>query len=152
MPVDILSWLNSLAGDRAIQVCHPGAVTCQLTYLQDFFDHLRDHLLECILGVDYTGDVPSFLDGDCDNLIISQNVMYEHQTLHVNYTTYDLHWEQDMINPHTHADIMLLLHETNNLHHPYWYAHVIRIFHVNVQYYGDNRSSNGMQQMNVLFI
>ncbi|KAI6118067.1 hypothetical protein F5141DRAFT_1000156 [Pisolithus sp. B1] len=136
MPVDIPSWLNSLAGDRAIQ---------------DFFDHLKDHLLERILGVDYTGNVPIFLDGDRDNLIISQNVMYKHQTLHVNYTIYDLHWEQDMINPHTHADIMLLSHETDNLHHPYWYAHVIRIFHVNVQYYGDNHSSDGMQQMNMLF-
>ncbi|KAI6148981.1 hypothetical protein EDD17DRAFT_1493495, partial [Pisolithus thermaeus] len=110
------------------------------------------HLLECILEVDYTGDVPSFSDGDHDNVIISQNVMYEHQALHVNYTMYNLYWEQDTINPHTHADIMLLSHKTDNLCHPYWYAHVIQIFHVNVQYYGDNHSSDEMQWMNMLFV
>ncbi|KAI6166743.1 hypothetical protein EDD17DRAFT_1470760, partial [Pisolithus thermaeus] len=117
MPVDIPGWLNSLAGDRAIQ---------------DFFDHLKDHLLEHILEVDYTGNVLSFSDGDCDNVVISQNVMYKHQTLRVNYTMYNLCQEQDTINPHTHADIMLLSHETDSLHHPYWYACVVWIFHVNV--------------------
>ncbi|KIN94623.1 hypothetical protein M404DRAFT_167813, partial [Pisolithus tinctorius Marx 270] len=30
--------------------------------------------------------------------------------------------EQDTINPHTRADIMLLSHETDDCCHPYWYA------------------------------
>ncbi|KAF9232300.1 hypothetical protein BU15DRAFT_21088, partial [Melanogaster broomeanus] len=38
--------------------------------------------------------------------------------------------------------------------HPYWYARVIRIFHVNVRYYGDssNAPSRDSQRMNVLFV
>ncbi|KIO03576.1 hypothetical protein M404DRAFT_26885 [Pisolithus tinctorius Marx 270] len=137
IPVDIPGWLSSLAGDRATE---------------DFVDRLKDHLLERILGVDYTGDPPSFSDADRDNLIISHNMMYEHQMLRVNYTTYDLRREQDTINPCTRADIMLLSHETDDCRHPYWYTRVIKIFHVNVRYYDNNASSDGIKQMNVLFV
>jgi hypothetical protein len=47
---------------------------------------------------------------------------------------YDLRHEQDTINPHTHADIMVLAHEDEHMH-PYWYARVVQIFHVNVEYH-----------------
>ncbi|KIO09076.1 hypothetical protein M404DRAFT_132837 [Pisolithus tinctorius Marx 270] len=72
--------------------------------------------------------------------------------LHVNYMTYDLCREQDTINPCTHADIMLLSCETDDCHHPYWYAHIIKIFHINVQYYDNNASSDGIKRMNMLFV
>jgi hypothetical protein len=60
--------------------------------------------------------------------------------LRVNYTTYDLRRDQDSINPRTHADIMVAAHEdeSDEVPHPYWYARVIGIFHVNVGQRGSN--------------
>ncbi|KAF8811643.1 hypothetical protein BYT27DRAFT_7208274 [Phlegmacium glaucopus] len=37
--------------------------------------------------------------------------------------------EQDSLNPHTHANIMVLLQEDSPSAHPYWYTHIIGIYH-----------------------
>lgn len=81
----------------------------------------------------YDGDEHDFSDTDRDNVLITENKIYEHKTLRVNYTTYDLRREQDTINPGTHPDVMVLSHEDDRAH-PYWYARVICIFHVDVEY------------------
>jgi len=66
---------------------------------------------------------------------------------------YDLRREQDTINPRTRADIMVLSHENDDERHPYWYAQVIRIFHLDVWYYGDkNTSTSKPLRMHVLFV
>ncbi|KAJ8588358.1 hypothetical protein M405DRAFT_707546, partial [Rhizopogon salebrosus TDB-379] len=72
-------------------------------------------------------------DEDCDSVLITDNKIFEHSILRVNYTTYDLQREQDTINPRTRADVMVLSHEDEHTH-PYLYARVIQIFHVNVEY------------------
>ncbi|KAG2064475.1 hypothetical protein BDR04DRAFT_1130754 [Suillus decipiens] len=72
----------------------------------DFILHLKDHLLARIHGID---------------------------VLRINYTTYDLQREQDSLNPHTCADIM-----------------IIQIFHVDIWDY--NTSTAKPCQMNLLFV
>lgn len=53
----------------------------------------------------------------------------------INYTTYDVHRRTDTINPRTpHRDIMVLANVESDSDHPYMYARVIGIFHVNVVY------------------
>lgn len=37
--------------------------------------------------------------------------------------------EQDSLNPQTHANIMVLSQENDPSAHPYWYAHIIGIYH-----------------------
>lgn len=64
-------------------------------------------------------------------MIIPNNVMYSVQTMQVHYTTYDLRREYDVINPQTHGDVMVLSGERNP-RHPYWYAQVLRIYHMEV--------------------
>jgi hypothetical protein len=51
--------------------------------------------------------------------------------MQVYYTTYDLRREYDTINPRTHGDIMVLSGETTPSH-PYWYARVLGVFHMEV--------------------
>ena len=60
--------------------------------------------------------------------------MYSHDTLRVNYTTYDAQRAQDSINIRMHPYIMVLAHEDEeeDNQHPYWYAKVLGIFHVNI--------------------
>jgi hypothetical protein len=56
-------------------------------------------------------------------------MVYSVHTMQVYYTTYDMKREYDAINPRTHADIMVLSGETNP-RHPYWYARVLGIYHM----------------------
>lgn len=49
--------------------------------------------------------------------------------MQVHYTTYNIRQEYDTINPRTHGDIMVLSGETTP-NHPYWYAHVLGIYHM----------------------
>jgi hypothetical protein len=85
--------------------------------------------------------IPSTLAIDADDancVFFNSDRIYEHYTLKINYTTYDVRREQDIINPHTsHCDIMMLASDNDDDDsHPYWYARVIGIFHVNVIYTG----------------
>jgi len=57
-----------------------------------------------------------------------------------NYTTYNVRWSQDIINPDTtHCDIMLLTNSEDmeaNSNHPFSYTRVLGIYHINVVYTG----------------
>jgi hypothetical protein len=75
----------------------------------------------------------------------------------VNYTTYDLRRAQDSINPRTHPDIMLLSHEDEDgdnetESHPYWYARVIGIYHVDVRHISPNALLSGIQELEFLWV
>jgi hypothetical protein len=63
--------------------------------------------------------------------------MFLHNVLRVNYTTYDVRRKQDTINPNTfHRDIMVLADTEDDSGHPFLYARVIGIFHVNAVFTG----------------
>ncbi|KAG2743414.1 hypothetical protein P692DRAFT_201723632, partial [Suillus brevipes Sb2] len=85
-------------------------------------------------GLTYDGDEHDFSDADRASVLIIDNKLYHHSILRINYTTDDLRREQDTINLRTRADIMVLSHEEEKTH-PYWYARVIGIFHVNVEHH-----------------
>lgn len=106
-----------------------------------------------IRSIDYSGDEQEFSDDDRNQIVLANNQLFEHSVLRINYTTYDLRREQDSINSRTHADIIVLSHEDDNDRHPYWYARVVKIFHVNVWYYGPG-SSNARTptRMDVIFV
>jgi hypothetical protein len=106
-----------------------------------------------IRGIDYSGDKQEFSNDDRGQIVFANNQLCKHSVLRINYTTYDLQREQDSINPRTHADIMVLSHENDNDRHPYWYARVVKIFHVNVLYYGMGSSNaRAPTRMDVVFV
>jgi hypothetical protein len=105
--------------------------------LQNFKNRLRDHLLARIRGLPFDGDEHTFSDKDRDCVIFRNDRMFSHKVMRVSYTTYDLQRDQDYINPRTHGNIMLLASETHEDEedaHPYWYAQVIGIYHVYINY------------------
>ncbi|EGN99376.1 hypothetical protein SERLA73DRAFT_28488, partial [Serpula lacrymans var. lacrymans S7.3] len=54
-----------------------------------------------------------------------------------NYTTYDVHRVQDIINPRTsHCNVMLLspCDDTGTQSHPFCYVRVLGIYHANIVY------------------
>jgi hypothetical protein len=113
---------------------------------------LKNHLLARLRGLEYSGDEYAFSDEDRSQVILANNQLYEHSILRINYTTYDLRREQDSMNPRNHADIMMLSHENDEDRHPYWYARIIKVFHVNVWYYGPGGSQAAPTRMHVLFV
>jgi len=120
--------------------------------VQDFLPHFKDHLLPHLRGLVYNGDEYDFSDEDCRCVLIQDNKIYKHAYLRINYTTYDMQRDQDLINPRSHPNIMLLLQDDEHLH-PYWYARVCLIFHAMVQHCKDVMSLYSKpQRMDILFV
>lgn len=77
-----------------------------------------------------------------DSIFFKNDRMYAHRIVRFNYTTYDIRRAQDVVNPRTpHCNIMLLKKPANDAPtlpaiHPFLYARVIGIYHVNVVYTG----------------
>lgn len=76
-------------------------------------------------------DLP-FTFEDRDSLEIEKDSIYSHATAQFNYTTYDVRRDRDIIKAHgDKCDIMLPSYEDGS-DHPFWYARVIGIYHLNV--------------------
>jgi hypothetical protein len=80
-----------------------------------------------------------FSNAERDSITIVSDRMYRHDILCINYTTYDMRRAQDSINVRKSPYIMALAHEDDEEAngHPYWYAKVLRVFHVKVRMMGE---------------
>ncbi|KZV98181.1 hypothetical protein EXIGLDRAFT_607198 [Exidia glandulosa HHB12029] len=121
------------------------------TKVRHFFEDLKSHLLE---RMKIEPDEPDerYSESLRQTFTIVQNKLYLHRTLRINYTTYDVRRDQDSINPRTsHRDVMFLSQEERANAHPYWYARVLSIFHVNVLP-ADARPGMAPKRFDVLWI
>ncbi|PIL33276.1 hypothetical protein GSI_04726 [Ganoderma sinense ZZ0214-1] len=116
--VDLHTWLDDHEDDPAIK---------------DFMPLLFEHLTRRLLGREAEPE-DGFSPPQLDGVHILNDRLYRHRTIRINHTSYDMRRDQDAVNPRTHADIMLLSSESDG--HPFWYAHVLEIFHANVRYVG----------------
>jgi hypothetical protein len=75
-----------------------------------------------------------------NNVYLKNDRLYRHKTLRINYTTYDVRRDSDVVNPDTgHCNVMLLSAEDESsepANHPFLYARILGIFHANVIYVG----------------
>jgi hypothetical protein len=71
-------------------------------------------------------------------ILIRHDRMYVHKVLKVNYTTYDMRQDQDVLNPGTsHCNIMVLAQpDTNEASGHFLYARILSIYHININYNG----------------
>ncbi|EJF55297.1 hypothetical protein DICSQDRAFT_74723, partial [Dichomitus squalens LYAD-421 SS1] len=103
---------------------------------ENFTWDLKAHLFRCLSGSEALPPEYVPTDDDLFTVRIENNKLYRHKVLRVNYTTYNMRRDQDSINPRTHPDIMMLAPE--GAAHPYLYARVIGIFHVEAYLTGDS--------------
>lgn len=90
---------------------------------------------------------------DHSRLLLKHDRMYLHNIFRINYTTYDVRRKQDTINPNTsHRDIMILADDDDDSNHPFLYARVIGIFHINVVYTGGTMVDYHPRKVNVLWV
>jgi hypothetical protein len=90
-----------------------------------------------------------------DSVFFKNDCMYRHNIARFNYTTYDVRRAQDVINPGTlHRDIMLLAKtgNTNPSDHPFLYARVLGIYHVNVIYTGEGMLDYAARRVDFLWV
>lgn len=113
--------------------------------------NLKEHLLPRILSkIQVDSSKFGFEDADAAEMaqkqvLIKNNRVYEHKLARFYHTTYDVRRSEDVINPGTsHSNVMLLSDFARNAEnsldttvtHPFLYARVIGIYHVNVVYTG----------------
>lgn len=94
-----------------------------------------------------------------DSVIFKNDRMYSHHLSRFNYTTYDVRRAQDVVNPNTtHCDIMLLANtsisdsDSTCSDHPFLYARVLGIYHVNVIYTGEGMVDYNTRRVDFLWV
>lgn len=132
-----------------------------IIFIQDFVPKLKQHLLgrfkkllhrEAQLehfSVDsatvITDDQPHIqadsplLPEEMNSLLFKDNMIFPHQILRLNYTTYDVRRAEDVIHTGTpRCNIMGLVQRTDDDDdtHPFWYARVVGIYHANIMCLG----------------
>ena len=101
-----------------------------------------------------SGTIPSPLE---EQVYITADCFYKHNLVCLNYMTYDVCQAHDIINPSTsHCNIMLLADHTSGMgglsRHPYIYAHVLGIFHVNATYVGPGMIDYCLHRVDFLWV
>jgi hypothetical protein len=116
---------------------------------------LQDHILRRLRqGPTRLDDDTHYTLEEQGNLHIRRNRLYEHRTIRINYTTYDVRRDNDAMTA-LHPDIMLLSNEDASDSpdlsiHPYWYARVLKIFHVFVS--DVSRNIDKVERMDILWV
>ena len=121
----------------------------------DFFLKLQEHLLGRILGQKFDGDDCNlFNNTQCNSICFRNNTIFRHLTARINYTSYDICRDYDTINPHTHPFVMVASPELDSTPgaHPFWYAQVLGIFHVDVQHVGPHFTSFAWRTIEFLWV
>ena len=71
----------------------------------------------------------------------------------VNYTSYDIRRDYDLVNPQSHPDIMVVSPDSETKDtSPFWYARVLKIFHADVWTSHPDVRDNSIHSMNILWV
>ncbi|KAG2157996.1 uncharacterized protein EDB93DRAFT_1077626 [Suillus bovinus] len=133
-PVKLFTFLQDHKGDSAVK---------------NFLPKLKDHILYRSRELDISYCNHTFTDEERNSVIIPNNTIYSVQTMQVHYTTYNLRYKYNIINPRTHGDVMVLSGEMMPSH-PYWYVRVLGIYHMEV--WLNNGSQPVKRNLKVLFV
>jgi hypothetical protein len=157
-PVDIWSFLRSNKTDASLKVFyllndhlyHTSHVCNPQCFLPKLHDHILGRLLKRPSQGDTYGD---FSDEERNMVHILGNKLFEVSTMTVNYTSYDIRRDHDLINPRSHPDIMVVSpdSETNDTS-PFWYARVLRIYHADVCTSHPDVRDHSTHSMNILWV
>ncbi|KIM75847.1 hypothetical protein PILCRDRAFT_98847 [Piloderma croceum F 1598] len=138
--------------------------------VKDFIPHLKSHILPRIhdmLRQEAIQNTSSNIPGSStmqdisnhNSIFFKSDCMYRHQLGRFNYTTYNVRRSQDVINPGTtHRDIMLLANDCDvengdrAAKHPFLYARVLGIYHVNVIYTGEGQLDYTPRRVEFLWV
>jgi hypothetical protein len=126
---------------------------------KNFLPKLRAHLLPRIRKtLEPNSAMFSAEPGNYQNVLLKNDRIYRHRIFRINYTTYDIRREQDIINPGTsHRNIMLLADSEafdgqSSGGHPFLYAQVLGLYHANVVYTGPGATDYNPRRFEFLWV
>jgi hypothetical protein len=136
-------WVDKQRHDDAVKVCCLFCFPCAGWpyhtdyYVKFFIPQLRIHLLSRILG-SHERKYPNLLEQEISRLQFHRDHMYHHNTLRINYTSYDVLRQQDVLNPATPRCFILLPADPDESprEHPFLYAKVLGVYHASIIYCG----------------
>ncbi|KIO20788.1 hypothetical protein M407DRAFT_219893, partial [Tulasnella calospora MUT 4182] len=117
--------------------------------LAGFLPALKDHILGRLFDRPFDGEEGKFTDEERDQILILNNILYGHSTLRVNYTTYNMQRDHDVINPEIPSRAFIMVEAADGKTR-FWYARVLGIFHLQVVNTTSTRRIP--QRMDVLWI
>ena len=94
----------------------------------------KDHLLSRLLNNEYNEDEQEFTSEERNTIYFVNNRVLQPKRFQVNYTTYDICHEQDMLCPGHDAFIMMLSRENDPGAHPFWYMQILGAFLIPLHY------------------
>ena len=150
--VTLKETMEEFGDDPAYKVCDISTSKAMLlNHKQDFVGNLKKHLFRRLCA-ENGGKAREPTSADIKSVRIMHDRLYTHKTMRINYDTYDMHRDQDTINPDSHADIMMLAQADSE--HPYLYARVLSIFHVETLLMGSKgqRVQPTWKTMHVCFV
>lgn len=118
---------------------------------------LYNHLLGRLRNPDEGDNGIEYSPLEHGEIEIVNGRLYEHKTLRVHYTTYDLRRDYDLINPSKQANVMSVGHDIDistgisDIGHPFLYAQVLKIFHADI-FYTPPGSKPSLHSMEFLFV
>jgi hypothetical protein len=90
---------------------------------------------------------------DPNTVLFKHDRMYQHNIARFNYTSYDVRRSDDVVNASTpRHNIMVLSASDSITNHPFKYAQVLGIFHVNVVYVGPGMVNYQPHRMEFLWV
>ena len=102
------------------------------------------------------------LDPSWEAVLFKHDRMYKHNVMRINYTTYDVRRDEDVIHAGStgtgnYSNIMTLAPATcrelgQENRHPFWYARVMAIYHVNVVYIGEGNADFLPRRLDFLWV
>jgi hypothetical protein len=96
-----------------------------------------------------------------EDVLFKHDQMYKHNLMHINHTTYNVCRDQDVVRVGARgsSDVMVLAAEREDLgssspseQHPFKYARVLGIYHVNVIYIGEKNADYSPRRLEFLWV
>ncbi|KAJ8078120.1 hypothetical protein PM082_000326 [Marasmius tenuissimus] len=115
--------------------------------LLNFRLKFRRHLLARILET----SPESVNDNELHRVNFVGDRFYRHRKMQLHYTTYDMRRKRETISFRRRPHIMMLNKDPNSSH-PYLYARIIGIYHVNVMYLHKDASKRFIKRMDALYV
>ena len=121
--------------DPAKIVCTVIDLTANYTQcgIKGFTKNLQNYALRWTSDLSMLPGVESydhFTNKDRGHISIASNTLYQHKTLQLTHTTYDMQEDKDRIRQSRYHGIMVLSDDTE---HPYLYGQVLDLFHIKVE-------------------
>ncbi|KAG8767288.1 hypothetical protein FRC12_006324 [Ceratobasidium sp. 428] len=120
--------------------------------VRDFMPMLQDHILARLTTTNPAVNAVEFNESERMSISFPTGSMFQHATLRVHYTTYDIRRMCDVVGLRFKHYFVMVLSGDTNPDHPYWYARVLGIYHTNINRLDGTTEGRSPRRVEFLFV